>query len=323
VSTVSLRLPNYLHDKVRELAQQENVSINQFIVLAVAEKISALVTEDYLAERASRGSRAKFERAMAQVADMEPLAHDASSRQDTSTKRRRHRARDAWSSLRKRTQQGFRGYPLATVAYYGPDNRFASKVAVGIILEEDGDVAFLERWFSQDQDVRTDPTINQEIAEFVDRHQVKSVGIADRIIGCPHEEGKDYPLGESCPQCPYWANRDRWTGELIEEDQEPSTVTTATGVGWYRAEQWERLREISADRERLEETYKDWVASAEEALREMRKVGLYAEKVDVDVEELLAWCRAQGRDVDSAARAQYAAVMLRQRYEGHSRESGG
>jgi hypothetical protein len=316
VSTVSLRLPNYLHDKVRELAQQENVSINQFIVLAVAEKISALVTEDYLAERASRGSRAKFEQAMAEVAEMEPLAQDASSRQGTSTKRRRHRVRDARSSLRKRTQQGFRGYPLATVAYYGPDDRFASKVAVGIILEEDGDVAFLERWFSQDQDVRTDPTINQEIAEFVDRHQVKSVGIADRIIGCPHEEGKDYPLGESCPQCPYWANRDRWTGELIEETQEPSKVTTVTGVGWYRAEQWERLREISADREKLEETYEDWVASAEESLREMRKVGLYAEKVEIDVEELLAWCRAQGRDVDGKARAQYAAIMLRQRYEG-------
>lgn len=77
MSTISLRLPRYLHTKVRELAKQENVSINQFITLALAEKISALLTEDYLAKRVLRGSRNKFEQAMAKVADVEPLPHDA------------------------------------------------------------------------------------------------------------------------------------------------------------------------------------------------------------------------------------------------------
>ena len=76
MSTISLKLPNSLHDQVRKLAKQENVSINQFITLALAEKISALVTEDYLAERASRGGRDKFEQAMAKVADVEPLPQD-------------------------------------------------------------------------------------------------------------------------------------------------------------------------------------------------------------------------------------------------------
>jgi hypothetical protein len=61
---------------VRELAQQENVSINQFITLALAEKISALLTEEYLAERAARGSRDKFERAMGRVPDTEPAPED-------------------------------------------------------------------------------------------------------------------------------------------------------------------------------------------------------------------------------------------------------
>ena len=69
-------MPDYLHAQVRELAKQENVSINQLITLALAEKISALSTEDYLAKRASRGSRDKFEQAMAKVADVEPLPHD-------------------------------------------------------------------------------------------------------------------------------------------------------------------------------------------------------------------------------------------------------
>ncbi len=77
MGTVNLRLPNSLHNKVRELAKQENVSINQFITLALAEKISALATEDYLEERAARGQRDRFEQAPAKVADVEPLPQDA------------------------------------------------------------------------------------------------------------------------------------------------------------------------------------------------------------------------------------------------------
>lgn len=76
MSTISLRLPNSLHEKVRELAAKESVSINQFITLALAEKISALATEDYLGERAMRGDRAKFERAMNKVPDVEAEAND-------------------------------------------------------------------------------------------------------------------------------------------------------------------------------------------------------------------------------------------------------
>jgi hypothetical protein len=76
MSTLSLRLPDYLHDTVRDLAKQENVAINQLITLALAEKISALMAEDYLEERAARGSREKFEAAMSKVADIEPLEED-------------------------------------------------------------------------------------------------------------------------------------------------------------------------------------------------------------------------------------------------------
>jgi len=76
MSTLSLRLPNSLHDTVRNLAKQESVSINQFVTLALAEKISALMTDDYLAERAKRGSRQKFDTVMAKVPDVEPLEYD-------------------------------------------------------------------------------------------------------------------------------------------------------------------------------------------------------------------------------------------------------
>jgi predicted transcriptional regulator len=72
MSTISLRLPESLHKKVRELAKAENVSINQLISTALAEKMSALMTVEYLEERAARGDRGKFDRAMGKARDTEP-----------------------------------------------------------------------------------------------------------------------------------------------------------------------------------------------------------------------------------------------------------
>lgn len=76
MSTISLRIPESLHKHLRELAKKEGTSINQLITTAVAEKISALSTEDYLAGRADRASRARFEAALSQVADSEPEPYD-------------------------------------------------------------------------------------------------------------------------------------------------------------------------------------------------------------------------------------------------------
>ena len=76
MSTISLRLPNSLHKHVRELAKKENISINQLIATALAEKMSALMTDEYLQERAQRGSRQKFERALAKVRNVEPREED-------------------------------------------------------------------------------------------------------------------------------------------------------------------------------------------------------------------------------------------------------
>jgi hypothetical protein len=76
MSTISLRLPNSLHNRVRSLSHKDHVSINQFASTAVAEKLSALDTEDYLNERAKRGTRAKFLKALSMVSDREPLEFD-------------------------------------------------------------------------------------------------------------------------------------------------------------------------------------------------------------------------------------------------------
>ena len=76
MNTISLRLPDSLDKTVRALSLSEHVSVEQFITLALAEKIAALMTEDYLEQRAKRGSREKFERAMRNVADVEPDEYD-------------------------------------------------------------------------------------------------------------------------------------------------------------------------------------------------------------------------------------------------------
>lgn len=72
MSTLSLRLPDSLHQRLKAIAQKDGVSINQFISAAVAEKMSALMTEEYLVKRATKGSKDKFLKAMSKVPDIEP-----------------------------------------------------------------------------------------------------------------------------------------------------------------------------------------------------------------------------------------------------------
>jgi hypothetical protein len=76
MSALSVRLPESLHDRVRELAAREGISINQLVATALAEKMAALMTEDFLEARARRGSRSKFLAALGHVPDVEPDPED-------------------------------------------------------------------------------------------------------------------------------------------------------------------------------------------------------------------------------------------------------
>ncbi len=76
MSAISIRLPDSVHTMAREIAREDHVSLNQFIASAVAEKISALTTETYLAARAARGSADKFRAALAKVPAIEPEEFD-------------------------------------------------------------------------------------------------------------------------------------------------------------------------------------------------------------------------------------------------------
>jgi uncharacterized protein (DUF1778 family) len=76
MSTLSVRLPESLHQQIRELAKSDNISINQFIASAAAEKTAAFLTQAYLEKRAKQASREKFLNALAKVADVEPDERD-------------------------------------------------------------------------------------------------------------------------------------------------------------------------------------------------------------------------------------------------------
>jgi len=142
------------------------------------------------------------------VKNLHPISQ---SLKESSTRGNEQMIERARKRLSKRAKRGFRGYPIATVALYGPDDRAATKLTVGIVPAEHAEATDLRRWFSEGADIRNDAGVAEEVLAFIDAAGARSIVMTDRIIGCPHEEGIDYQ-GPTCPSCPFWAGRDRWTG---------------------------------------------------------------------------------------------------------------
>jgi len=105
--------------------------------------------------------------------------------------------------FRKTIQQG--KFPIGTVAYYGPNDQTITKVVAGVLPDEKTN-PILMKWYGEE--VAQDPKIAAEIGEFFKEQNVQNVVMTEGIIGCPHEEGVDYPVGESCPECPFWDEED-------------------------------------------------------------------------------------------------------------------
>lgn len=105
----------------------------------------------------------------------------------------------------RRERRPPRQFPIATMAFYGPDDKTPTKVAVGIIEKEGEGPTALQRWAGPN--VVNDSQVREEMLAFIQEHGAKSVVMSDGVIGCPHEEGIDYPLGEDCPFCPFWKGK--------------------------------------------------------------------------------------------------------------------
>ena len=118
---------------------------------------------------------------------------------------------DLWKhQLEKKMKRGFRGDPVGTVAFYGPDNKRATKVVAAIVAHEGAEPEPLQKWIGESLDVRADSRIGAEVTAFLHRHGAKTIVVTRGIFGCPHEEGIGYPEGGVCPHCPYWADKDRF-----------------------------------------------------------------------------------------------------------------
>src|SRR4051794_41986807 len=99
------------------------------------------------------------------------------------------RARELHKRLGKKAKRGFRGFPVGTVALYGPDDRRATKLVAAVIAREDDPPSDLRRYVAAGGDGRQDPTILEEGVLLFQAHGGRSVGIGDPVIGCSHQGG--------------------------------------------------------------------------------------------------------------------------------------
>ncbi len=76
MTQLNISIPDSIYKSVQALATQEEISIDQFVALALGEKMSALMTEDYLLQRAIRGQRDKFLAVLAAAPDVDPIEDD-------------------------------------------------------------------------------------------------------------------------------------------------------------------------------------------------------------------------------------------------------
>jgi hypothetical protein len=116
--------------------------------------------------------------------------------------------------LIKKIRKGDKGYPIATVAFYGPNNDMATKVVCAIISNNRAEPAPINKWFST-SDLRKSEVVLKKVLGFIEENGANTVSMVEEIIGCPHEEGIDYPEGDFCPKCSYWNGRDRFSGAML------------------------------------------------------------------------------------------------------------
>jgi hypothetical protein len=131
-----------------------------------------------------------------------------------SRRRQKNLARERRASITTPTER-----PIVTIAQYGPDDKTVTKVVASVVRNRDGHVIALKRWMGVD--VAVSEKVWSELFEFVDAQPVVAVVVTKGVAGCVHEEGEDYPEGQSCPFCPFWADRDRWA------TASPSAMTIA------------------------------------------------------------------------------------------------
>ena len=94
-----------------------------------------------------------------------------------------------------------------------------------------------------------------------------------------------------------------WDGRQIPKQR--------VGFAWYTERQWARLHELADDSEALDDSYEDWLRTADATVAELRAKGVQVRKVPLTVEVAAEWCAKQSRPFNSAGRAAFVADLLR------------
>jgi len=90
------------------------------------------------------------------------------------------------------------------------------------------------------------------------------------------------------------------------------------GITWWREPDWPRVKELFPDADELHSTYAEWLKSAENAVKELKRRGVAAEPFFVDIDDFLAWCLVRGRQRDAQARSEYVTEKLRLKHQSQS-----
>jgi hypothetical protein len=108
--------------------------------------------------------------------------------------------------LERRAQKGFQGYPLGIIAFYGPNDKIATKAVIGIVTETGGTPQHVKTWIHDQGDLRKDVPAIKELFRYIEAHEVVSVALTPGIYYCPHEPGVDFPEGGACLRCSFWSS---------------------------------------------------------------------------------------------------------------------
>lgn len=109
MSNYALRIPDSLFAYAKKVAEEENVSMNQFFVMAIAEKVSALKTVEFFSERRRRAKLHRFEEIMAKIPDNAPQPGDELRKQSPAA----HEPRAAYAVTKARKPKGTTKKPVA------------------------------------------------------------------------------------------------------------------------------------------------------------------------------------------------------------------
>lgn len=92
-----------------------------------------------------------------------------------------------------------------------------------------------------------------------------------------------------------------------------------TGILWWKPKQWEKAKEISSDNHIFDDTYQEWKEGAEKAFKNFRDLGITVYKIEIDLDELVKWCKDQNVPLNASARSRFVSMKVKKHHESKSK----